>query len=114
MADVDRRRARTPGKQRLRQACQPVLSTSATSVWRAKRVLQRVKPEKHELDFCASTASAQRSCGANLELLVCATASHETHYGPCEIPVQTKQPCRFWRQAKIISYRQYWHAARKK
>ena len=32
MADVDRRRARTPGKQRLRQACHPVLSTSATSV----------------------------------------------------------------------------------
>ena len=26
---------------------------------------------------------------------------------------KTKQPCRFWRQAKIISYRYDWHAARK-
>ena len=89
MADVDRRRAGPWGKGRLRQACHPVLSTSATSVWRASE-FSRVKPEKHELEFFASTASAQRSCGALIELLVCATASYETHYCPCETPVQNE------------------------
>ena len=98
--DVDRRRTRdrAPGKGRLRQTCHPVLSTSATSVWRAKRVLH-VKPEKARASF-ATAAAAHRSCGALLELLVCATASYETHYCPCETPVQNEAAMPFLEQDK--------------
>ena len=38
----------------------------------------------------ASASSAQPSCVASTELLVCATATHETHYCPCETPVQNE------------------------
>ena len=55
-----------------------------------ERVLQRVKPEKHELEFLRQHSLAQRSCGALIELLVCATASHEDHYNPCETPVHNE------------------------
>ena len=102
MADVDRRRTRDPrpGKQRLRQACHPVLSTSAPSVWRARRCLH-VKPEKARAQFFTASASSERSsCGALIELLVCATASHENYYGPCETPVQNEAAMPFLEQNK--------------
>ncbi len=49
-----------------------------------------VKPENHELSLFATAAAAHRSCGAPIELLVCATASHEDHYSPCETPVHNE------------------------
>ena len=55
--------------ERLRQACQPVLSTSATSVWRASESSQTPKTRKARLSF-ANASIAQRSCGALIELLV--------------------------------------------
>ena len=50
-----------PGKGRLCQACHPVLSTSATSVWRANRLLH-VKPERHELSFCQHSLRVALVC----------------------------------------------------
>ena len=50
--------------------------------------------------FAASASSAQRSCGASTELLVCATASHENQYGPCETPVQNEAAMPFLEQNK--------------
>ena len=101
MADVDRRRTRTLGKQRLRQACHPVLSTSATSVWRASESFSSSKPEKARARvLAASASSAQPSCGALIVLLVCATASHENYYGPCETPIQNDAAMPFLEQNK--------------
>ena len=48
------------------------------------------KTRKHELEILRQHSLAQRSCGALIELLVCATASYETHYCPCEIPVDNE------------------------
>ena len=88
MVDGDRRRARDPapsdfGRRAIKSSVLPRRASGGRSEFSRK-------PEKHELDFCASTASAQRSCGALIELLVCATASHENQYGPYEMPLQNK------------------------
>ena len=101
MADVDRA-AQDParGKERPRQACHPVLSTSATSVWRARESSSSSKPEKARAVLLASASSAQPSCGALVELLVCGTASHENQYGPCETPVQNEAAMPFLEQNK--------------
>ena len=50
--------------------------------------------------FAASASSAQRSCGASIKLLVCATASHENYYGPCETPIQNDAAMPFLEQNK--------------
>ena len=90
MSDVDRRSTRpSPGQW----ATTPGVPSSPQHFRDERLAGERVLPRKtrkHELEFFASTASAQRSCGALIELLVCATASHENQYGPCETPVHNE------------------------
>ena len=56
-----------------------------------KRGLAACKTRKStSSSFACQRIHTQRSCGALVELLVCATASHEKQYGPCETPVQNE------------------------
>ena len=53
------------------------------------RASPRVKPEKHE-QSCQHSLCAALVYWHQLKLLVCATASHENHHGPYEMPLQNK------------------------
>ena len=57
-------------------------------------------PKSTSSSFAASASTAQPSCGAFIELLVCATASHENYYGPCETPIQNDAAMPFLEQNK--------------
>ena len=95
MADVDRRRTRDPAPGKGDYARRAIQSSALPRRASGGRGGSPLKPEKHEPEL-ATAAAAHRSCGALLELLVCATASYETHYCPCETPVQNEAAMRFW------------------
>ena len=90
MADVDRRRAR-PG---LGQGATTPGVPSSPQHFRDERLAGAPTGKKASASClaarAASASSAQPSCGASFELKVCATASHENQYGPCETPVQNE------------------------
>ena len=101
MADVDRRRTR-PGSG---QATTTPGVTSSPQHFRIERIAGEAsspcKTRKSTSSvFAASASCAQRSCGAVIELLVCATASHENYYGPCETPIQNDAAMPFLEQNK--------------
>ena len=99
MADVDRRRTRVPRHRASNDYARRDIQSSALP----RRA--SVHPRKKASASClaaraASTSSAQPSCGALIELLVCGTTSHETQYGPCETPVQNEAAMPFLEQDK--------------
>ena len=114
MADVDRRRTRDPAPGKGDYARRAIQSSALPRRASGGRGGSPLKPEKHELDFlppqplrtarvvhCSSCWCAQQQATKTTT----ARAKHRC---------TTKQPCRFWRQAKIISHRYDWSAARKK
>ena len=111
MVDVDRRRPRPGPGQWATTPGVPSSPQHSRGERMAGEQSSARKTRKARARVFAKSSSAQRSCVASTLWLVCATASHESHYCPCENRCTTKQPCRFWRQAKIISH---WNAARKK
>ena len=100
MADVDRRRTR-PGSG---QATTTPGVPSSPQHFRDERLAGAPTGKKASASClaarAASTSSAQPSCGALIELLVCGTTSHENQYGPCETPVQIEAAMPFLEQSK--------------
>ena len=100
MADGDQRRPRPgPGQW----ATTPGVPSSPQH-FRDERLAGEAssprKTRKARARVFAKSSSAQRSCGATIELLVCGTASHETHYGQCEHRFKNEAAMPFLEQNK--------------
>ena len=100
MADVDRRRPRPGPGQWATTPGVPSSPQHSRGERMAGEQSSARKTRKARARVFAKSSSAQRSCGATIELLVCGTASHETHYGQCEHRFKNEAAMPFLEQNK--------------